>query len=150
MKVEYINPFLDSAKLVFEQMIQVSPDRGDLEIRELINVEDHLWIKIGVKGEMNGHVYLGIEEEVALRLVSVMMGGFTVTELDDMSKSAISEIGNMISGNASTILYEKGIGVDITPPQLLSSRDHTYNGQVLSVPLMLSSIGRIDLQVAII
>ncbi len=39
-----------------------------------------------------------------------------VTELNEISTSAISELGNMVMGNAATILSTKGIGIDITPP----------------------------------
>ncbi len=42
--------------------------------------------------------------------------GMPVTELDDMAMSAISELGNMIMGNAATIFSTKGIVIDITPP----------------------------------
>ena len=45
-----------------------------------------------------------------------MMMGMPVAELDSMATSAISELGNMIMGNAATILSTKGIAVDITPP----------------------------------
>ena len=33
-----------------------------------------------------------------------------------MATSAISELGNMIMGNAATIFSTKGIVIDITPP----------------------------------
>ena len=42
-------------------------------------------------------------------MASKMMMGMPVTALDDMSISAISELGNMIMGNAATILLNKGI-----------------------------------------
>ena len=45
-----------------------------------------------------------------------MMMGMPVTALDDMSASAINELGNMMMGNAATILSTKGIAMDITPP----------------------------------
>ena len=47
-------------------------------------------------------------KSVALKLVSAMMGGYAIAEMDEMGQSAISELGNMISGNASTILYNQG------------------------------------------
>jgi chemotaxis protein CheX len=151
MEAQCINPFLDSAKLVLEQMIQVSPDRGALEIRDVTYVDKQIWIKIGVTGEMTGHVLFGIHEEVALKLVSAMMGGFTITQMDEMSKSAISELGNMISGNASIILYNQGVTIDITPPQVISSSDQfDFNGKALTVPLDLGEIGQIDIQVLIV
>jgi len=36
-----------------------------------------------------------------------------------MSKSALSELTNMILGNTATLLYNRGVGVEITPPSFL-------------------------------
>ena len=47
-----------------------------------------------------------------------MMMGMPVTEIDDMAKSALSELGNMIMGNAATLLSNKNFRIDITPPTL--------------------------------
>jgi chemotaxis protein CheX len=150
MKVEYINPFIESTNLVLEQLVQVKPDRGKLEVRDVTFKAQHIWIKIGVTGQLDGHVLFGIHEEVALKLVSAMMGGFSVTELDEMSQSAISELGNMISGNASTMLSNQGVVVDITPPQvILEDSQFLVYGKALSVPINVSQIGEINLQVII-
>jgi len=45
-----------------------------------------------------------------------MMMGCEVNELDDMALSAISELGNMIMGNAATIFSQNAKLIDITPP----------------------------------
>ena len=42
----------------------------------------------------------------------------TIQQMDEMSSSAICELGNMILGNAATILAANEIGIDITPPTL--------------------------------
>ena len=84
-------------------------------------------------------------------MVSAMMGGYVVTEMDDMGKSAISELGNMISGNASTMLFNQGVRVDITPPKIVQSA--TAAGFVpkkaLTIPLIMDGIGELDIQVLI-
>ena len=46
-----------------------------------------------------------MDKPVALQIASAMMMGMTITELDEMSKSAIAESANMILGNAATLLY---------------------------------------------
>ncbi|MEK5061618.1 MULTISPECIES: chemotaxis protein CheX [unclassified Paenibacillus] len=151
MKAEVINPFLESARLVFEQLIQISPSAGKLGIKQVEFLEDHIWILIGMTGQLNGKVVFGIQEQVALRIVSAMMGGFVISEMDEMGQSAISELGNMISGNASTILYNQGIAVDITPPQVTKSSHPAMEAvtQALSIPLVMDGIGELDIQVMI-
>jgi chemotaxis protein CheX len=151
MQAEYINPFLESASIVIEQVVNIRPTSGKLEIKDVKMVESYLWIKIGMTGQMNGDIVFGLQEEVALKMVSAMMGGFVVTEMDEMSKSAISELGNMISGNASTLLYNQGVKVDITPPKIIQSAEAAgyIPKRALTIPLLMGDIGQLDIQVII-
>lgn len=151
MKAEYINPFLESASIVLEQMISVRPTTGELGIKDVKFVEKYIWIQIGLSGQMQGDIVFGLHETVALKLVSAMMGGFAISEMDEMSKSAISELGNMISGNASTILYNQGVKVDITPPVLVQSAAAAGFApkKALTIPLLMDGIGELDIQVLI-
>ncbi|CAG7617452.1 hypothetical protein PAESOLCIP111_02027 [Paenibacillus solanacearum] len=151
MKAELINPFLESARVVIEQVANVRPSTGKLGIKDVKFVEKYLWIMIGMTGQMQGDIVFGLHEEVALRMVSAMMGGYTITQMDDMSKSAISELGNMISGNASTMLYNQGVHVDITPPKLMHSEifDGFAVKKALTIPLIMDGIGELDIQVLI-
>jgi len=148
MKAEYINPFLESARMVIEQMIQIRPSTGKLSLKDIKFVDHHMWIQIGISGQMNGDIIFGLSESVALRIISAMMGGFTITEIDEMGKSAISELGNMISGNASTMLYNQGVHVDITPPRVIEI-DGIQSRRALTVPLIMEGIGEMELQVLI-
>ncbi|WP_054958170.1 chemotaxis protein CheX [Paenibacillus dakarensis] len=151
MKAEVINPFLESARRVIEQVIQVSPSTGNLGVKEISLIDNHIWIQIGMTGQMNGDIVFGLQEQVALRMVSVMMGGYVLTEMDEMGQSAISELGNMISGNASTILFNQGVSVDITPPKVIRSVNVTdfARKKALSIPLLMDGIGELDIQVMI-
>ncbi|MBJ9991170.1 MULTISPECIES: chemotaxis protein CheX [unclassified Paenibacillus] len=151
MKAEVINPFLESARTVIEQVIQVTPSTGSLGVKNMEIIEDHIWIQIGMTGQLTGNIVFGIQEHVALRMVSVMMGGYILTEMDEMGQSAISELGNMISGNASTILSNQGVTVDITPPRVMKS-EHIVSflpQKALSIPLLMDGIGELDIQVMI-
>ncbi|MFC4810803.1 chemotaxis protein CheX [Paenibacillus sp. GCM10023250] len=149
MKAEYINPFLESAKIVIEQVIQIRPSTGQLGIKDIKFVENYIWIQIGINGQMNGDIVFGLSEQVALKMVSAMMGGYTVAVMDEMGKSAISELGNMISGNASTILYNQGVRVDITPPKVIHSAQTAgfTATRALTIPLIMEGIGELDIQV---
>ncbi|PYI54055.1 chemotaxis protein CheX [Paenibacillus flagellatus] len=151
MKAEYINPFLESARIVLEQLINVRPTTGQLGIKDVQFVENHIWIQIGMTGQMEGDIVFGLHEEVALKLVSAMMGGYLVTQMDEMTQSAISELGNMISGNASTILFNQGVRVDITPPKLIQTEAAAgfTPKKALTIPLMMEQIGQLDIKVLI-
>ncbi|MCM3628993.1 chemotaxis protein CheX [Paenibacillus glycanilyticus] len=151
MKAEYINPFLEAATIVIEQVIQIRPSTGKLGLKKIELVENHIWIQIGINGQMNGDIVFGLSEQVALKMVSAMMGGFMISEIDEIGRSAISELGNMISGNASTMLYNQGVHIDITPPRIIqsASAEGLSAGQALSVPLIMDGIGEFDIQVLV-
>ncbi len=65
-----------------------------------------------------GTVLLAFHRDVALDVASKMCM-MTVTELDELSKSALRELGNMILGNAATVLSTKNVIIDITPPAIV-------------------------------
>lgn len=151
MKAQMINPFLESAHLVLQQMIQIEPVRGELAIKDVEFAHQYIWIKVGLKGNIAGDVVFGLHESVALKLISAMMGGMEVIHIDDLGKSAISEIGNMISGNASTLLSNQGVVVDISPPILLDevlSKEYQHV-KALVIPLQLGEMGTFDIQLII-
>lgn len=141
MNVKYINPFLASSIHVIEATMQVKPSVGQVALQPVMSREDYLLLKIGILGQFQGDVVFSFPNQVALRIVSAMMGGYPVSELDDMCRSAIAELGNMISGNASTMLYNEGISVDITPPDIVIDRSSYQQKQAIAIPLELYDIG---------
>lgn len=118
INVEYINPFLMAATSIIKDICQIELKVGKPYVKETAFASDSVIIMIGVTGEMRGSVIIALAYNKALEIASNMMMGMPVTELDEMSISAISELGNMIMGNAATILSTKGVGIDITPPTL--------------------------------
>jgi len=151
MKAELINPFLESAKVVIEQVVQVRPETGQLGVKDIKFVENYIWIQIGLNGQMNGNIVFGLSEEVAMKMVSAMMGGFEISEINEIVRSAISELGNMISGNASTLLSNQGVKVDITPPKVIQSANSAGFSamKALTIPLLMDGIGQLDIQVLV-
>ena len=151
MQAEYINPFLESAKNVIEQVIQVRPSTGEISVKNIKFVEQYIWIHIGLDGQLRGNIIFGISEDVALKIISAMMGGYMISEIDEMGRSAISELSNMISGNASTILSNQGMSVDITPPRIveLAQSAGFDQAKALTVPLIMDGIGQLDIQVLV-
>jgi chemotaxis protein CheX len=80
------------------------------------------------------------------------MFGMEVLALDEMSKSAIAELGNMIMGNVSTEFYNEGIKIDITPPTVLVGSDiniSTKGIQTVCVPIEIENGTKIEVDVAV-
>lgn len=116
INVEHINPFLMAATSIIRDICGMDMKIGKPYVKETAFADDSIIIMIGITGEMRGQVMIAMTCDVAMNIASKMMMGMPVTELDEMSISAISELGNMIMGNAATIFSTKGIGIDITPP----------------------------------
>jgi len=118
LNVEFINPFLIATVGILKDMCQIELKVGKPYIKTNEFADDSILIMIGVTGEMRGQVIIALTITNACDVASKMMMGMPVLELDDLSISAISELGNMIMGNTATILSTKGIGIDITPPTI--------------------------------
>ncbi len=57
---------------------------------------------VGIVGDIKGNIVYSIDSEDALKIASTMMMGMEINVLDDMAKSAISELTNMLTANAAT------------------------------------------------
>ena len=83
-------------------------------------------------------------------MIASKMMYMEVKELDEISTSAICELGNMIMGNASTAFSVKNIGIDITPPTMCEG-DFTVSGAVTSmcIPIYISDTDFVELNLCI-
>lgn len=145
MNAKYINPFLTSSVHVIEATMQIKPSVGQVLLKSIEGHEDFLFLKIGIVGQFSGEIVFCFPQDVAMKIVSAMMGGYPIEQFDDMCRSAISELGNMISGNASTMLYNDGVVIDITPPNIISFTDQMAAKKALTIPLQLTNIGAFDI-----
>lgn len=118
ISVEHINPFLLSAQQILSQVCNIQTKVGQISKDNLCIDGEPVFIMLGVTGEMTGQVCIVFDLDVAKDVASRMMMGMPVAEIDDMAKSALSELGNMIMGNAATLLSNNNLRIDITPPTL--------------------------------
>lgn len=80
-----------------------------------------------------------------------MMGGYPVNELDDIAKSAISELCNMIMGNTATLYTQQNIRVNITPPTVLTGENleiTVHKSVVLNIPLVFDSGEQMEIDIS--
>ena len=76
-------------------------------------------IQIDLKGDLKGYLILELTKGYACKLANIMLAGMmTVTEVDDMCKSVLGELFNMLSGGVCTCLSGNGLSLDITPPKV--------------------------------
>ncbi len=153
MNVEYINPFIEASQSVLKQIANIEVKLGKIFIKTSPYDSDSVVIIIGITGKIRGQVIFTMNRKVALHIASSMMAGMPVTELDEISKSAISELTNMILGNTATILYNRGIGIEITPPSLLLGDNMQISNNKLKtvcIPLHLEGDDIFEIDVSIV
>lgn len=112
MDVKYINPFIDAVKKLFGTMIEVPFKLGKPSLKKG-NIPDYeISSIIGLSGTVTGCVVINLSQDIALQLVSALIGD-EVTELDDDCTDAIGEIANMIAGNAKTDFPSSGTSISV-------------------------------------
>jgi chemotaxis protein CheX len=150
MKVEFINPFVSASFSVLTAVLGSEPTKGKISLRPAHLPSGECSIITGVTGMVSGQVVYGMSMETAYRLASAMIG-MPVTEFDQLAASAISELGNMITGNSMSLLAQAGYICDITPPTIIrgkSMRISTVDIHALMIP-MITSYGEIEIALSL-
>ncbi|MHB8062447.1 MAG: chemotaxis protein CheX [Ruminiclostridium sp.] len=152
MNIEYINPFIEASQTVLKQVANVDAKLGKVYLRSSPYMGESILIIVGITGKMRGQAIFTMSKEVAFMIASAMMFGMPVDELNEISKSALSELTNMILGNTATLLYNKGIGIEITPPSLLLGENLQISPskmQTICVPLYLTDTHILEIDISV-
>lgn len=150
MKVEYINPFYQATVDVFRVMLSMEPTKGTIRAsQELIPVSEAN-VGIGVTGDLRGSLLYSFPKNMALDMVH-MMSGMKMTKLDAFVTSALSEVANIISGNALTYLAKNDLTCDISPPQVFIGGEGTLTmatDKAIVLPLV-TQIGTLEVSISL-
>jgi len=141
--VKHINPFIESFTSVMPQIGFNSTRNGNLSLKGKELVYSGVIIIVGIVGEIKGNVVYCIDLECAKKIASTMMMGMPIDEFDEMSKSALSELTNMLTANAATSFYNSGIKIDISTPTLFYGQDISVkmsSNQVLCIQMFADDI----------
>ncbi len=152
MNIEYINPFIEASQTVLQQVANIDAKLGKVFLRSSPYKGEAVVILVGITGKMRGQTIFTMSKETAFRIASAMMCGMAVEELNEISKSALSELTNMILGNAATLLYNKGIGIEITPPSLLLGENLSISQskmQTICIPLHLTDTEMLEIDLSV-
>lgn len=123
MDVKLINPFVDAFLTVMPQLGFQEIKKQNVSLKGKNLKSQGVMLNIGIVGDIKGNVVYCLDVEGAKKIASTMMMGFPVSELDDMAQSAISELSNMLTANASTNFAESGVNINISTPTLIFGND---------------------------
>ena len=129
MDVRLINPIIGAVTGIMPQIGFSNITRKGISLKEKKFMVSGVVLTLGIVGDKKGNVVYSIDMDGAKKIASTMMMGMPVEELDDMSKSALSELSNMLTANASINFSNDGINVDISVPTMMYGEEIEINLQ---------------------
>jgi len=150
MNVEFLNPFISAAVEVLEKEVNTESERGEIHLQRSAYTTSEVTTLLSIVGEVQGMVLYGMPTSMALALVSEMLGQ-EFHEFDDLAQSGIGELGNVITGRASTKLSANGYAANLSPPTLIIGKGlqvSTLDFQRLVIPLT-TKYGTLEIQLAL-
>lgn len=123
MDVKVINPFIKSVLEVMPQLGFSKVERKGIGLSSKPLKASGAILMVNVIGDVKGNVVYTINEIGSKKIASTMMMGMPVEELDDMAKSALSELSNMLTANGSINFSNDGINIDISVPTMMYGSD---------------------------
>lgn len=150
MKAEYANVFIRSATTVFTREIGVTMSRKGLTKKSAPVPSLPLSIVIGITGAIRGQVVYSMDSNFAYSVTKAMIPNKLPTELRKLTNSAVSEVANMITGQASIALAGDNQIIHLTPPAVFTGSDMKVD--FLSIPTiclgLISEIGSLEINIA--
>ncbi len=150
LNVRFINPFIGAACYVLEAEVRAEIERGPVRLEKSGTTSKAITVALGVTGAIRGAVFYSLSEETARSIVSEMMGE-PVPIFDGLAESAIGELGNVITGMATTNLEAEGFNCNISPPTLVIGKGvyiSTLDFHRLIMPIH-TQFGELEINVAL-
>ena len=148
MNAEHINPFIQGSQRVINSVCGERPALGKIFLKKPPFKKQPVAVSISIFGQLNGTMVYTVETILGCYLASRMIGRPMIS-LDFMSQSALCELANIIAGNAATVFSEKGILVDITPPQFFGNDYPILPSNAVCIPLVFQGGGVFEVDVCI-
>jgi chemotaxis protein CheX len=150
MRIEFVNPIIDSAIEILSEAVSPDIKRGQISIRSSVTRMLGVAIIVSIAGDVNGRIIFDMDKQTAMDIASTM-NGERLTNFDELTIATLTELANMISSMAITRLVQFGFQFNISPPSLFAGEKMESSEMKLEslvVPLELPQ-GRLEINVAI-
>lgn len=151
MKAEFMNPFVYGVLRVLAseaRLAKAIPTKPTLVWADA--TQHAVNVVIGVVGTVQGIVMYGMDLAVAKGIIKAM-AGTEIPMTDPMAESALGELGNLITGLASTSLESAGYPCRISPPAIVQGTGRPITK--ISVPMVVvpiaTELGEIKIYLAL-
>ncbi|NLY85528.1 MAG: chemotaxis protein CheX [Tissierellia bacterium] len=150
MKAEYVNSFYKATQDVFNLMLDLDVERGNIKVVEGLVSSRNANVVLGVTGDLKGSILFSFTKDMTLEMVRIM-SGLEMKTIDNFVSSALGEVANIIGGNALTNLTCYNYICDLVPPQVIIGEYKSLsmaNKKALLIPLR-TDIGEFDINIFI-
>jgi len=117
MKMELIQPFINSADAVFSEALQAPTKILDLAMDEEAYRRKGVAAIVTIKGDIEGRIILDLAPDVAMK-VAAHLAGAEVPESEQVVRETVCELANMVIGNSVTLLNDQGFRFKVFPPEV--------------------------------
>lgn len=151
MKTEYIDPFISASIEMIDRVTGLETKVGKILSKDTPFRSEGILVLIGITGGFHGSVVISFTKETCYKIASAMMRCSLITELDEIARSAIGELCNMILGHTATLFSRENITLDITPPTILTGDNIELsipNSVVVCIPLFFKDNSQIEINVS--
>ncbi|MEW6771591.1 MAG: chemotaxis protein CheX [Bacillota bacterium] len=119
-----------------ESFFEVLPDfgfkelrRGKLALKDKLVAAANVNVLVGLSQDLRGNIAYSMTEETARGVASFMIGAAS-EEFDEMAKSAVAELANMLTSKAAVSFERSGLLVNVSPPTLITGENITLLSHV--------------------
>jgi chemotaxis protein CheX len=98
--------------------VGVQAKRGPLGLQRESYVTNDVTVLVSLVGDVRGIVFYSASLDTAKAILSHILGQ-EVVDFDELAQSGIGELGNVITGQASTRLAKLGLTTQISVPTLI-------------------------------
>jgi chemotaxis protein CheX len=120
MKMELIQPFINSADAVLAESLQCETRVGDVSMEEETYRRHGIAALIEISGDIEGRIILDTDHRTAMHIAQHLAGG-EIEASTDLVGETVCEVANMVIGNAVTSLNDQGFRFKIAPPEVHTS-----------------------------
>lgn len=151
MRLEYIDPIVDSAISVIAEYTRAPVERGGLQLHRDAWPSKDVVTVIGMAGEVEGRVLFEMEKATALTMAGIMNQERFV-DLTPLALDTLMELTNLMIARAVSRLNDLGFSFRLTPPLIMTGNNLTvFNSlhiETLFIPLH-TAVGDMNLNVAL-
>jgi len=137
MKVEVINPFLESVANVLSTMAMLESTPGKPSLKNDDIAKGDVSGIIGMSGaNVAGSMAISFPKNVACEIVKRMLGD-ELDEINDTITDLVGEVTNMVAGGAKNQLMENGYDIGMASPVVVTGEGHSITHKAAGKRILL-------------